>query len=238
MTSLTGKKVVVIGGTSGIGLSTALLASEAGAEVKACSRSEDKVREATERYPNIDFSCLDIHDTSGMADFFASIGPIDHLVSAATGANRTMAPFMEQSAEQFSEAFNKFWGYASLVRCGVPHLADNGSITLISGSPARKSNPGMSSISCVGGAVENLVRALALELGPKRVNAVSPGLIDTGMFEHFGEKKAEILGQLTQKLPVPRPGQPQEVAAAVMLCMTNEYITGTIIDVDGGTLLP
>ena len=238
MASLERKKIVVVGGTSGIGLETVRLCSLAGAKVWACSRSAEKVKKAASLVTDAEFFTMDIHDQDGMADHFASIGPVDHIVAAATGAERTMAPFMEQTPDQFRAAFDKFCGYTNLVRAVVPNLSQDGSITLVSGSPARKCNPGMSSISCVGGAVENFARALALELAPIRVNLVSPGLIDTGMFIHFGAKKDEILGQLTSKLPISRPGKAEEVAQAILLCMQNEYMTGATLDVDGGTLLP
>lgn len=238
MGKLNSQKVVIIGGTSGIGLATAIAAQNESADVLACSSSADKVATATKNHPGIHFLQLDIHDIPGLEKLFRDAGTVDHIVAAATGAERTMAPFMEQTADQFQTAFGKFWGYTNVVRAGVPHLSDSGSITLVSGSPARKCNPGMSSLSCVGGAVENLARALALELGPRRVNVVSPGLIDTGMFTHFADKKDEILGQITQKLPISRPGKPEELAEAILLCMTNGYMTGATIDVDGGTLLP
>lgn len=238
MGTLKNQKVVILGGTSGIGLATAIASQKAGAVVWACSRSANKVAEAGKTAPQVNFLQVDIHDVPGLAKLFQDTGPIDHVVATATGAERTIAPFMEQTADQFRAAFDKFWGYTNLVRACVPHLSATGSITLTSGSPARKCNPGASSLSCVGGAVENFARALALELAPKRVNLVSPGLIDTGMFAHFADKKDEILNQLTQKLPINRPGRSEELAEAILLCMTNGYMTGATIDVDGGTLLP
>lgn len=238
MGTLANKKVVIVGGTSGIGLATAILSQKAGAEVWACGRSVDKIESARKSAADVNFLQVDVHDVPGLEKLFQDTGPIDHIVSSATGADRTFAPFMEQTAEQFRAAFEKFWGYTNVIRAGTPQLSETGSITLVSGSPARKCNPGVSSVSCVGGAVENLARALALELGPRRVNVVSPGLIDTGMFAHFADKKDEVLGQLTKNLPISRPGKPEELAAAIILCMTNDYMTGATIDVDGGTLLP
>ena len=238
MGNLENRNVVVIGGTSGIGLATAIGARDAGARVWAVSRSADKVSACREMYENITFDTLDTHDVDGLKSLFAGVGAIDHIVAAATGANRTMAPFMEQTDEQFREAFNKFWGYTNVARQGVPHLVDGGSLTLVSGTPARKCNPGMSSVSCTGSAVEGLVRALALEIAPKRVNAVAPGLINTGMFDNLGDNKPAALENMGKNIPLGRVGESDEVAAAVLLTMTNPYITGTTIDVDGGVLLP
>ncbi len=230
--------VVVIGGTSGIGLATAVLAEEGGANVWAASRSADKIAACAAAHPAIHFEQLDTHDVAGLKALFDKVGPVSHIVGAATGADRTMAPFMEQTDEQFREAFNKFWGYTNVVRQGVPQLLANGSITLVSGTPARKCNPGMSSVSCTGNAVEGLTRALALELAPIRVNAVAPGIIDTGMFDRFGDKKAAALENMGKNMLLGRVGLASEVAQAIILLMGNPYMTGTTIDVDGGALLP
>ncbi|MBT4161022.1 MAG: SDR family oxidoreductase [Gammaproteobacteria bacterium] len=237
MGSLENRNVVVIGGTSGIGLATAIAAQTEGANVWAASRSKDKVTSCAEQFPDINFSQLDIHDVAALSRLFESIGAIDHIVAAATGANRTMAPFMDQTDDEFREAFNKFWGYTHVARQGIPHLSETGSVTFVSGTPARKCNPGMSSVSCTGSAVEGLTRALALEVAPVRVNAVAPGLIETGMFEHLKEKP-EVLEGMGRSIPLGRVGQPEEVASAIILTMTNSYLTGTTIDVDGGVLLP
>lgn len=238
MGNLENKNVVVVGGTSGIGLATAIMAKTAGANVWAVSRSEDKVADRQKQYPDIKFSSCDTHDREGLASLFNEVGAVDHIVAAATGADRTMKPFLEQTDEQFREAFNKFWGYCNVVRAGATHLTDSGSITLVSGTPARKCNVGMSSVSCVGNAVEGLCRALALELAPLRVNVVAPGLIESGMQDHFGDKKADVLAQMGKGVLLQRVGQSEEVASAILLTLTNHYMTGSTLDVDGGLLLP
>lgn len=104
--------------------------------------------------------------------------------------------------------------------------------------PARKCNPGMASISCTGAAVEALIRALALELKPRRVNAVAPGIIDTAMFDRFGDNKPAALEQMGKNIPLGRVGRADEVAGAIIHTLINTYMTGTTIDVDGGSLLP
>ena len=238
MSSLKQARVLVVGGTSGIGLACARLANEAGARVVAGSRSAERVAETSKKFPGIDFRQFDTHDVQTLESICAELSPLDHIVSAATGAERTMAPFMDQTAEQFSAAFGKFWGYAKVVRAGIPHLKKEGSLTLVSGTPARKCPPGMSSISCVGSAVEGLVRALALELGPKRINCVAPGLIDTPMFAALGDRKDEIMAERTKHYPIARAGKPEEVAQAILFLMQSDYMTGVTLDVDGGQLLP
>jgi len=236
--NLESKNVVVVGGTSGIGLATAIMAKAAGANVWAVSRSVDKVANCQSQYPDIHFSSCDTHDREGLASLFNEVADVDHIVAAATGADRTMKPFLEQTDDQFREAFNKFWGYCNVVRAGATHLTGSGSITLVSGTPARKCNVGMSSVSCVGNAVEGLCRALALELAPLRVNVVAPGLIESGMQDHFGEKKTDVLAQMAKGVLLQRVGQSEEVASAILLTLTNHYMTGSTLDVDGGLLLP
>ena len=233
-----GMNVVVIGGTSGIGLATAISSAQRGATVFAGGRSLDKIEACQASYPDIQFRQVDTHDPEGLSALFSEAGPIHHLVGAATGATRTNGPFMSQTDEQFRAAFDKFWGYSHVVRQGVPHLVEDASITLVSGTPARKCNPGMISVSCTGCAVEGFVRALTPELAPIRINGVAPGIIDTPMFDHFGEKKAATLDAIGANFPLGRVGQPEEVAEAILLCMSNTYMTGVVIDVDGGALLP
>ncbi len=238
MGSLDQQKVVVIGGTSGIGLATAVMAAAAGADVWAVSRSQDKVDQCQASHPEIKFGTLDVHDVPGLEALFAEVGEIDHIVANATGANRTNAPFMEQTDEQFREAFNKFWGYTNIARTGVPHLKETGSLTFISGFPARKCNVGMSSISCTGCAVEGLTRALAIELAPKRVNVVAPGMIDTDAFSALGANREAVLENMGKAIPLGRVGHSDEVAKAILHAMDNAYMTGATLDVDGGVLLP
>lgn len=239
MSDLNGKNVVVAGGTSGIGLAIVKLAAEAGAKVWAFGRSQKYIDQARQEVKgDVNFLSADIHDAAALQSLFERVGKIDHLVGNATGADRTVAPFMEQTHEQFSEAFGKFWGYTTLVRNGVPFMSASGSITLISGVVARKCPPGMSAISCVGNAVEGFCRAVAPEIAPIRLNTVAPGVIDTSMYEWMGDQKDETLMQRTATQPIKRPGQPEEVAGAVVYLMTADYVTGSNINVDGGQLLP
>lgn len=238
MASLQGKNVVVIGGTSGIGLATALAAADEGATVWAAGRSQEHLEKAGAiAEGKVALTQLDTHDDEGLKALFDSIGTIDHLVSAATGGTRTLAPFVEQTEEQFQAAFGKLWGYAKVARIGAAYVPDTGSITFVSGAPARRHKPNMSALSCVGGAVENMVRCLAVELAPKRVNVVSPGIIDTALFDWMGEDKDARVAAMTQGQLVPRIGKPFEVASALIYLMQNDYATGTTVDVDGGQLL-
>ncbi|MEM7071392.1 MAG: SDR family oxidoreductase, partial [Pseudomonadota bacterium] len=186
------------GGTAGIGLAAAKAASELGANVWAAGRSEAHIETARQVSGGaFEVRQADTHDAEALDAMFSEVGNIDHLVSAAIGGERTLKPFLQQTQEQFQAAYDKLWGYCNVVRVGAPYLDDNGAITLVSGSPARKLAVGQSPLSCVGASVENLVRCLALELAPIRVNVVSPGTINTAMFDHFGDEKAERLKAMT-----------------------------------------
>ncbi len=236
--SLQGTRVVVIGGTSGIGLATAIAASNLGASVWAAGRSSAHVESAlTEVAGKVQIRQVDTHDLDALKALFDEVGQIDHLVSAATGASRTLKPFVEQTQAQFQEAFGKLWGYGNVVRTGVPYMAKDGSITLVSGAPARKLKPNSSALSCVGAAVENLVRCLAIELAPIRVNVVSPGIIDTALFDGLGAQRDAAVANMVKGQLVERVGRPEEVASALIYLMHNRYATGTTVDVDGGQLL-
>jgi len=238
MQSLAQQTVVVIGGTSGIGLAVVKAAQALGATVYAASRNQHNIDTARAQCSeNVHFRLADTHNEESLQKLFSEVGQIDHLVSAATGAQRTIAPFIEQSSEQFSAAFQKFWGYTNVVRIGEKFVSEKGSITLVSGSPARKYKVGSSSLSCTGGAVEAFIKAVAIEIAPKRINGVSPGLIETAMWDAFGDEKQQKLADMTASMPLARVGQPEEVANGIIFAMTTNYATGTIIDVEGGALL-
>ena len=236
--SLSGKNVVIIGGTAGIGLATAQTASGMGANVWAAGRSKAHIENA-KRSSNGSFEIrqADTHDVASLEAIFKEVGVIDHLVSAAVGGERTLKPFLEQTEAQFKAAYDKLWGYAKVVRTGAPYLTKDGAITLVSGSPARKIRPAQSALSCVGAAVENLVRCLAVEMAPVRVNAVSPGTVDTAMFDHFGDEKEGKLKGMTSTHLIKRAGKPEELAEGIIFVMNNAFATGTTVDLDGGRIL-
>jgi NAD(P)-dependent dehydrogenase (short-subunit alcohol dehydrogenase family) len=238
MNNLEGKNVVIIGGTAGIGLAAAQAAAELGARVWAAGRSEAHI-ETARQISNGAFEVrqADTHDADSLEAIFKEVGSIDHLVSAAVGGERTLKPFLQQTEDQFKAAYDKLWGYAKVVRTGAPYIAADGAVTLVSGSPARKIKPAQSALSCVGASVENLVRCLALEMAPIRVNAVSPGTVDTAMFDWMGAEKQDKLQAMTSAHLIKRAGSSEEVAAGILFVMQNAFVTGTTVDVDGGRIL-
>ena len=235
---LAGKNVVIIGGTAGIGLAAAQAASELGANVWAAGRSEEHIEKAnTVSNGTFEVRQADTHDADALEAIFKEVETIDHLVSSAVGGERTLKPFLEQTEDQFKAAYDKLWGYAKVVRTAAPYLAADGSITLVSGSPARKIKPAQSALSCVGASVENLVRCLALEMAPIRVNVVSPGTVDTAMFDWMESDKEEKLKGMTATHLIKRAGTAEEVAEGILFALQNAFVTGTTIDVDGGRIL-
>ena len=233
MNQFAGKKAVVLGGSSGIGLETVKLLAEAGALVVAGSRRGSMQTEIS----GVETDSVDVLDRDGLSAFFERHGEIDYLVNAATGGARAMGPFMEMDLDGFQGSFAKLWGYTNSVRLGADYVKSNGAIALVSGYPARKVKTGYIAISTVGCAVEGFVRGMAAELAPRRINVVSPGIIDTPMFPHQGPEREAFLASGTGEHLIPRAGHPREVAQGIIFVLGNEFVTGTTVDVDGGALL-
>ncbi|MBX2878640.1 MAG: SDR family oxidoreductase [Granulosicoccus sp.] len=229
-----GKKALVFGGTSGIGLATCNQLVDLGAEVIAISRQPDKAGDVGGK---ISVEACDVVDEAAVKALCEKHGPYDILVSAATGGSRAIGPFSDMDMAGYRGSFDKLWGYANVVRHGVHHLGETGAIVLVSGSPARRCGPGQVALSSVGGAVEALVRAVAKEIGPRRINVMSPGLIDTPMVPLKGEERAAHYQRLTGNNLIPRAGTADECAQGIVFLLQNDFVTGTTLDVDGGILL-
>jgi NAD(P)-dependent dehydrogenase (short-subunit alcohol dehydrogenase family) len=229
-----GRTAIVLGGTSGIGLATSKRLAALGAKVVAVSRSPDRAGEVPD---GITLRACDVLDRDQLAKLFAEFVPFDILVAAATGGGRARGKFLEMDIDGYKGSFAKLWGYANALQLGTPQMTEDGSIVLVSGSPARKSKPGQVAIASVGGAVEALARAVAPEIAPRRLNVVAPGTIDTPMSSLEGdERKAFYTGQTKNNL-IPRAGTADEVAQGILFVIQNDFVTGTTVDVDGGWLL-
>lgn len=233
MTVMNGKKALVFGGTSGIGLESAKMLRDAGAEVIVLSRrgSIDGGNEGmiVER--------ADVLDREGLQLIFERHQGFDYLLNVATGGERAIGPFLEMDLDGFQGSFAKLWGYVNTVRLGAPFMAKDGAIVLVSGYPARKWRPGVLAIGTVGNAVEGFIRLVANEIAPIRINGVCPGLIDTPMFAMQGAARQEYMAEATKDNLIPRAGTATEVASAAMFLLSNGFTTGTIVDVDGGAIV-
>jgi NAD(P)-dependent dehydrogenase (short-subunit alcohol dehydrogenase family) len=230
-----GKKAIVLGGTSGIGLATSLMLVEKGADVVAVSRDPSKAGDVP---AGIRLAALDSRDSEAVEAFFNAEGDIDILVNSATGGSRAFGPLHGNGYERPFKARLTSYG-AMPMFCAMAHrmfAIMEASFLLAAALPANQS-PGQIALSAVGGAVEALARAIAAEIAPKRVNVVSPGIIDTPMVALSGEDRAKHYQNVTKTHLVDRAGYPAEVAQAIIFAIENDFITGTTIDVDGGWLV-
>lgn len=229
-----GRKAVVFGGTSGIGLASVRMLAEKGAAVIAVGRDPSKAKDLP---AGVETRACDVRDEAALAALFAAVGPYDILVSAATGGSRAVGPFLSMEMAGFRGSFDKLWGYANVVRHGSAGLAADGAIVLVSGAPARRMKPGQIALAAVGGAVEAFARSVAPELAPKRINVLSPGLIDTPISPLQGEARREFYAKATAGHAVSRAGTAEECALGIVFLIENDFVTGTTVDVDGGWLL-
>jgi NAD(P)-dependent dehydrogenase (short-subunit alcohol dehydrogenase family) len=232
---LQGKKAIVLGGSSGIGLAATNQLADAGTRVVAVSRNPQRAQ-ATVR-AGVVLHASDVRDRAALSALFAAHAPFDILVNAATGGVRAFGPFLQMDLDGYQASFDKLWGYTNSVRLAAEHMDERGAIVLVSGTPARRAKPGHVALASVGGAVEAFCRAVAPEIVPRRINVVSPGVIDTPMFGDAGGQRQQTLAQATAKHLIPRPGMADEVASAILFLLKNDFVTGTTVDVDGGWLL-
>lgn len=233
MFSLEQQRVLLIGGSSGIGLATAMSAVAAGAAVTIASRSQDKLDTAAARIAgSVETATLDTSDNAAIEAFFANHAPWDHIVISA--AQTPTGPVRELPLDQAHAALeSKFWGTYRIARAAS--LNQSGSLTFVSGFLADR--PSASSVlqGAINAALEGLARGLALELAPVRVNAVSPGMIDTPLWHGMDEaKRNRTFEAVADALPVGRVGQAQDIANAIVYLMATGFATGSTVRVDGG----
>lgn len=232
--TLAGKKVVVIGGSSGIGLSTAELAKKQGAEIILAARNAVKLDTAAARL-NAMAIPTDVTSDESVADLFRRTGPVDHVV--LTAAQLRTGPFKTVAMDDVRATMEgKFWGAWRVAR--EAKICNGGTLTLVTGFLSIRPRPNSAIISAANGALESLARALALELAPVRVNAVSPGVIDTPIRAAMPEEaRREMLAKTAAALPVGRVGKAEDVAQQIVSLMSNGFATGSIVYLDGGALI-
>lgn len=232
---LTGKRVVIVGGSSGIGAATAEAVCAAGGRVVVVGRSPGRLKQVADALKAGDAAyVVDITDEAAVQDFFQHLGPFDHLV--VTAAELAYAPFLEIDLDAARRIVDsKLWGYIYCARYAAPYIAQDGSVVFFSGLAAWKPGIGAALVAAVNGAIVSLGRALAMELAPIRVNIVAPGVTDTPGWSHMsdGERHA-FFDAVAGGLPVRRIGRPEDIARAVLFLLTNTYTTATTLHVDGG----
>ena len=235
MSEFSGSKVVVIGGTSGIGLAVAARCAALGADIVVASSSEAKVDAARGLLPaGAVAHVVDVTDEPQVAALFERVGAFDHLVFTAGdwGPMRSNSRLRDLDLDLAAQVFAvRFWGGLTAAKHAHPSIVPGGSITLTDGLIAHRPRPGAAVNTAMAGAIEHLVTGLAVELAPVRVNAVCPGLIAT---DALAAIPAERITAMTKRQAVPRAGTPDEAAEAYLYLMRGTYTTGQVLHVDGG----
>ena len=232
ITTLKGSRIVIIGGSSGIGFATAEQAIEQGAHVIIAGRSKEKLMVAQEVINNnhLQTYVLDNQDTNQLQGFFKKVGNFDHLFTP--GASYTLGPITATNDIAESSFIGKFWPQYYAVKYAIPFLSNSGSIVLMSGAFSQRPRKGAPAYGACNGAIESLGKALAVELAPIRVNVVSPG---TKRSEHEQNENRLTAYEAYKSLSlVKRPGHNDEIAHTVLYLMQNSFTTGNVLFPDGG----
>jgi NAD(P)-dependent dehydrogenase (short-subunit alcohol dehydrogenase family) len=231
---LTDQKVVIVGGSSGIGFATAELAKREGAEVIIASHNPERLETAAK---SLDVAAIaaDVTSDDSIAELFRLCGPVDHVV--VTAAQLRTGPFKTVKMEDVRTTMEgKFWGAWRVAR--EAQIRPGGSLTLVSGYLSIRPRPNSAIVGAANGALESLARGLALELAPVRVNAVSPGIIDTPIRAAMPEEaRRDMLAKTAAALPVGRVGVGEDIARQILAFMTIGFATGSIVYLDGGALI-
>ena len=236
--NLKNARILVIGGTSGIGLGVAAAVADRGGIPIVVSRNQSNVERALAGLPtHARGATVDLSDPADLSRLADEVGQIEHRVFTA-GEPLTMVGFADLTAETITEFIGtRFIGQLQVIREFAPRITEGGSVTLTSGTAAEK--PGLGVLpTAVCGAINAMTRALAVELAPLRINAVAPGPIETPLWSAFGEAGRDaVYEQFARNLPVGRIGEVTDTALAYVYCMEQEFGTGIVLTVDGGTTL-
>jgi NAD(P)-dependent dehydrogenase (short-subunit alcohol dehydrogenase family) len=237
--ALHNKRVVILGGSSGIGLSVAEQAASQGAMLVVASSNAERLQKAVEKLEgNAQGHGLDLTDEAAVENFFAKLGAFDHLVFTA-GDSLQLQDLATTDLKQARRAFElRYWAALAAVKYGSRSIRKGGSIVLTTGVAGQRPHKGWVVAASVCGTIESLTRALALELAPIRVNAVSPGVVRTNLWQNMTAAERERLYEsVGSSLPVGRVGEAHDIAQAYLFLMQEEFSTGQTLVVDGGTVL-
>ena len=231
--SLNGAQVVIIGGSSGIGLAAAKLASRAGADVTIAGRSQDKLAQAQQDIGEVRLVAADITHEGDVGQVFEGLSRVDHVVVAAGAIHN--GRIVDNDLGTLRRIIDeRIWGVTYVVRHAAPKMTE-GSITFTSGGLSSRPRLGTAMLTTALAGVEAMTPALALELAPIRVNTVTPGLIDTPLLTNtYGSERDAIIRNREAILPGRRVGTADEVAQLMLMLMTNAYMTGEVLHIDGG----
>src|ERR1700761_1531792 len=235
-----GQRVYVMGGSYGVGEATARAFAAAGAEVVITSRSKERLEAAAARIGHpVQTRVLDATDPEAVAAFCTAGETIDHLVLALSPGAIAVGPLATVTEQDLRTAFDgKFFAHVRILRAAAPHLSPSASVTVLSAASARSAAPGTAALAAANGAIEAMVPPLAAELAPIRVNAVSPGIIDTDWWAGMpADQKTAYLEGVAASSPVGRVGHPDDVAGAILSLAGSTFVTGTVLDVSGGLTL-
>jgi NAD(P)-dependent dehydrogenase (short-subunit alcohol dehydrogenase family) len=238
-TSLQNQRVVVLGGTSGLGLATARAALDAGASVVVASSRRERVDEALASLgERAEGQVLDMTDETAVRSFFERLGAFDHLVYSA-GESLQLGLLADTPLDTVRGFFNvRFFGAMIAVKYAARHLRPGGSVVLTGGVAGMRPQKGWTVAASICGAMESLTRALAMELAPLRVNLVCPGYVRTPLWNSIPESEREAMfAKQGAALPLGRIGDAEDIAQTYLYLMTNRYTTGQVTVVDGGGLL-
>jgi NAD(P)-dependent dehydrogenase (short-subunit alcohol dehydrogenase family) len=238
-TTMRHRHVAVLGGSSGIGLATAGALQARGARVTIGGRSQERLAVAAKELGgNVHAVAVDAEDAASLGRFFAETGAFDDLVVTVTRRGGAGPAAGLADADLLGAFAGKSVAHLRAVALALPRLAHDGSVTLVTAGSAQAALPGTAALAAVNGALEAAVRPLAVELAPRRVNAVSPGVIETAWWDEVPEDaRREAFKTFAERAPVGRNGTPEDVAAAIVALVENGFITGVVLPCDGGLRL-